>query len=145
MRKEVLVVAAILALVVIAGALYLVRGSSTVPGGGQVAVTSFQTDKDLYHSKEMMQIQVSISSGSPVANATVHIWGITDRYGDTHLMKDIPVELNPGVTTITTEYQLPACSKCSGIDPGDYPVNLKLVRDGNQLLAVGSHTVHLEQ
>lgn len=144
MRKEVLVVAAILALVVIAGAFYLVRGSSPVPGG-QVAVTSFQTDKNLYHSKEMMQIQVSISSGSPVANATVHIWGITDRYGDTHLLKDIPVELKPGVTTITTEYQLPACSKCSGIDPGDYPVNLKLVRDGNQLLAVGSHTVHLEQ
>ncbi len=144
MRKEALVAAVIIALAVIAGVLFLVRGTSPV-SEGPVAVASFQTDKNLYHSKEMMQLQVSISSGSPVQNATVHIWGIIDRHGDTHLIRDIPVELKPGMTTITTEYQLPSCSKCSGIDPGNYTLNLKVVRDGNQLLAVGSRTVHLEQ
>jgi hypothetical protein len=143
MRQDLLLVAVILIIVVIGGGLLVATGS--IPGSGQtVSVTSFKTDKDIYHSKETMKFQISLASGASLDNVTVHLEGITDRYGSTRLNKDIPVSIAPGTNTVTYEYQLPTCSKCSGLDPGIYPINLTVFKSGKPI-AIGNQTVHLEQ
>lgn len=143
MRQDLLIAVIIIVLAAVGGGLFLATGGSFGAGQG-VSVVSFQTDKDLYHSKEIMKLQVSVSSGSNIGNTTVHLEGITDRYGDVRLKKDIPVNLVPGTNTVAYEYQLPTCSKCSGLDAGDYPINLTVIRDGKSI-AHGNLTVRLEQ
>jgi hypothetical protein len=143
MKKNTLIIIGVIALVIIIGGILVARGG-LAGSGNDVSITSFQTDKNLYHSKELMKLQIGISSGAYIENVTVHLWGITDRYGDTHMNKDFNLALSPGTTTIAYEYLLPNCSKCSGIDPGDYPINVKVSRD-NAPIAIGKHTVRLEQ
>lgn len=143
MRQDLLIAVILIALVVIGGGIFIATGG--FPGSGSaVSVVSFQTDKDVYHSKELMKLQVGLSSGTAMENVTVHIEGISDRYGDIRLKKDISLNLVPGTNTVTYEYQLPTCSSCSGLDPGIYPINVTVIRLG-KAIAIGNHTVHLEQ
>jgi hypothetical protein len=137
-----------LALVVIILAIVIVglfMGLGGLPASGQaVSVSSFQTDKDQYHSKEIMKVQVTLTSDTRLENVRIFLEGIKDRYGELHLKKNTSLTIIPGTNTVNLEYQLPTCSTCSGIDPGDYPINLSVVQNGVQI-ARGVHTVHLEQ
>lgn len=143
MRQDLLIIVAIVIIIVIGGGFALMTGN--VPGSAHaVSISSFTTDKDLYHSKELMKLQITLTSGTRLDNVTVHMEGIRDRYGDLRLTKEIPLSLTPGTNTVTYEYQLPSCSKCSGLDPGMYPINITVMHSG-QALAIGNHTVHLEQ
>jgi len=109
-----------------------------------VKVTSVTTDKDLYHSNEVMVMKILVNSTGSSNDTFLKIEGITDTYGQTRLFHVMPANLTPGPNNFLYDYHLPACSKCSGLDPGTYPVNVTLEKNGT-IISNLSILVNLEQ
>lgn len=140
MRNEILATVIVGVIVVIIAMILFVP--SLQPAGAQI--TSFTTDKDLYHSNEVMNIAISVSTTGTVDNATVRIQGISDRHGRSRLSHDIHANLSSGPATFVYEYHLPSCSSCAGLDPGNYEVNVTLFRN-NETLSQLNRTIRIEQ
>jgi hypothetical protein len=140
MRRDLLIIAVIVLVVVavIAIAYPLFYGIASAD------ILSVSTDKELYHSNEVMHISVDVTSSVKMNNTTLLISGIEDRYGDTRLMHTISTNLSPGTNELSYDYQLPPCSHCAGLDPGDYQFNVTLERDG-MVLDYTNHTIRIEQ
>ena len=115
-----------------------------VVGPAQTKITAVTTDKDLYHSNEIMKITIAINSAGNLDNATVSIDCIRDQYGMMRITHDMPVNLSPGPNIFFYEYNLPSCSKCSGLGEGTYQVNVTLLRRGVPLSTM-THSVELKQ
>ncbi len=141
MRRDVLIIALVVGaiLVVTAGALLL---TSLSPAHAEI--TALSTDKDLYHSHEIMKIAVMVRSSGQMDNATLMFEGIKDKNGKMRLSHEIPANLTSDQTMITYDYELPSCSKCAGLDPGDYGFNVTLQRN-NVTLSQVNYTVRIEQ
>jgi len=140
MRRDLLVIAAIVlvAVAVIAIAYPLFYGIASAD------ILSVSTDKDLYHSNEVMHISVDVTSSGKIENTTLQIVGIEDRYGDIRLNYTMSANLSPGNNDYIYDYQLPACSHCAGLDPGDYQFNVTLERNG-MIIDNANHTIRIEQ
>jgi hypothetical protein len=140
MRKDLIIIAAIMlvvvAVIVLAYAMFFVPASA--------GIVSVSTDKPLYHSNEVMDITIDVRSTGVMNNATLHFTGIENLYGDTLLKDMIPVNLSPGTNTISYKHQLPTCSHCAGLDPGDYQFNVTLEQNGT-ILSYTNHTIRIEQ
>lgn len=137
MRRDLLIIAVIVVII----------ATSVVPGclgPGTARITSVTTDKDLYHSKERMNITVLASSQGDMSNTTLRIRGIQSRDGDFQLDKEIPVNLSPGLNTLVYGHQLPSCSSCSGLSAGTYQIEAELIHDG-MIASNMTHSFKLEQ
>jgi hypothetical protein len=139
MRRDLLIIAGALMVVVLVVALVVLSGAIA-----HADILSVTTDNDLYHSNNVMKITVTVTSSGTISNAAVNITGITDRYGDVRLSHVIPANLSPGTNTLTYDYQLPPCSHCAGLDPGTYSFNVSLERDG-MILDQTNHSIRIEQ
>ena len=139
MRRDLLIVAVALLVVVIVTALVVLSGAIA-----HADILSVTTDNDLYHSNNVMKITVTVTSSGTINKAAVNITGITDRYGDDKLVHVMPVNLSPGTNTLTYNHQLPSCSHCSGLDPGTYSFNITLERDG-MIMDQTNHSIRIEQ
>lgn len=104
----------------------------------RASIKSVGTDKELYHSHEIMHIMVSFDSAGDAGNITLRLQGIQDRDGYFQLNQDIPVTLSPGSGSYAYDHQLPHCSSCSGLLEGTYYVNATLIRDGTPLSTMGN-------
>jgi hypothetical protein len=107
-------------------------------------VTSVTTDRDLYHSNDVMMMKILVNSTGFTTDTTLKIEGITDTYGQTRLSHIMRANLTPGPNVFLYDYHLPTCSKCSGLDPGNYPLNITLDKNGT-IISNMTITVHLEQ
>ncbi|MBD3261159.1 MAG: hypothetical protein GF334_05670 [Candidatus Altiarchaeales archaeon] len=99
-----------------------------------LTIKSFTTNKELYRSRERMNMSVNIHS--PL-NSSCEVWvhGIKpyrkSNLERLYLKKD--VDLNAGLNEVVFEYKLPSCTSCSGIREGSYEVVCE-VSCGNQTL-----------
>ena len=139
MNRNILIIAAVLVVCAAIAIVFL-----PVVGPANTEITTVSTDKDLYHSNEFMKIIITINSAGNLDNATVRIEGIRDEYGMMRITHDMPVNLSPGPNIFFYEYQLPSCSKCSGLGEGTYPVNVTLLRNGVPLSTM-TRSVELKQ
>jgi hypothetical protein len=141
MRRDVLIVAVVVvAVLVIAVAAVLV--SSLMPAHAEIAGVG--TDKDLYHSHETMKIAVLVRSSGQMDNTTMLFTGIEDKNGRMRLSHEIPANITSDQTIINYDYELPACSKCAGLDPGNYQINVTLERNGIAI-SNATHIIKIEQ
>jgi hypothetical protein len=140
MRRDILITA-LIAVVVIVLIILIVP---MFTGPSSATITSVSTDKNLYHSNEIMKIAISLSARGPAENATIKLSGIQDKYGNFRLEKELPVTLSSGSNTVIYDYQLPSCSSCAGLLPGSYPIEVQLVRNGT-VVANATHSIQLEQ
>lgn len=140
MRRDVL--ATVIVVVIVAVIVIILLSLPHQPAGA--TITAVTTDKELYHSNEIMNIVISVMSAGNVDNSTVRIEGISDRHGRMRLSHDIPVNLSSGPATFVYDYQLPSCSSCAGLDPGSYQVNITLEQNG-VVISNMSRTVRIEQ
>lgn len=113
-------------------------------GPGSASITSVTTDKDLYHSKEVMNITVLANAQGDMSNTTLKIRGLQDRHGDFQLEKEIPVNLSSGLNILAYDHQLPSCSSCSGLSEGTYQIEIELIHDGT-IISNMSHSIQLKQ
>jgi hypothetical protein len=139
MGKDIL---AIVISALILAACLISAGCTSSPRGA--TITAVTTDKDLYHSNDIMNIAISVMTAGTMDNTTVRIEGISDRHGRMRLSHEIPANLSTGPATFIYDYQLPSCSSCAGLDPGTYEVNITLVRNG-VIISNMTRTVQLEQ
>jgi hypothetical protein len=140
MRKDLLIIA-VLVLVVVA-VIVIAYPFFFAPASADIVLV--ETDKPLYHSNEIMHISVDVTSSGSMNNVTLLISGIEDVYGDTRLMHTMSTNLTSGTNTLSYDYQLPPCSHCAGLDPGDYQFNVTLEQDG-KILGYTNHTIRIEQ
>ena len=127
--------------------LVLILAACAMPGclgPGSARITSVTTDKDLYHSKEIMNITVLANSQGDMSNTTLRLRGIQDRHGDFQLDQETPVNLSPGLNTLVYDHQLPSCSSCSGLSAGTYQIEVELIHNG-MIVSNMTHSIQLEQ
>lgn len=137
MRRDFLIISVIVVIL----AACLVPGCI---GTGSASITSVTTDKDLYHSKEVMNITVLAKLQGDMSNTSLKLRGLQDRHGDFQLEKEIPVNLSSGLNILTYDHQLPSCSSCSGLSAGTYQIEVELIQDGI-VLSNMTHSIQLEQ
>ncbi len=114
------------------------RAGASIQGGSppeslgepaSFAITGIQPDKTLYHSAEVMSLDVSIESDGTADNVTVSAKGINGRMD---LQKS--VSLAAGLNVVQFQYQLPRCNVCGGISAGRYELTCE-ARLGNSTAA----------
>ncbi|MEM2918764.1 MAG: hypothetical protein QXY62_04625 [Candidatus Altiarchaeota archaeon] len=103
---------------------------------------SFSTDKEIYHSNEIMKIKVLINAEEEMNNVSVKIYGIMSGYY--RLQIEDKKNLKKGLNEINFEYRTPSCTGCAGIRPGSYEVNVELLYD-NETIAKETKNVNIKQ
>ena len=117
-----------------------IQSSSTEPLTPSAALT-LETDKDVYHSGETMNINVNVVSNE-VFDGDLMVYGINSRYY--RLNKTKEVNLTKGLNTFIFEYKAPSCNTCSGIRAGAYDVTAKLTYQ-NETIANSTISVDIQQ
>lgn len=95
---------------------------------GEITLT---TDKELYHSGEIIHITANVNSPIILDNATIRFYGIHSRRY--RLDQTKTVDLHEGENTITLDYQAPRCYGCAGIKPGTYKISADCMHNGQTL------------
>jgi hypothetical protein len=139
-KNSVLLTIVVVVILIAASAMVL----SSVFKPASAKVYSVTTDKDLYHSNDVMMMKILVNSTGFTTDTSLKIEGITDTYGQVRLSHIMPANLTPGPNIFLYDYHLPSCSKCSGLDPGNYPVNITLEKNGT-VISNMSIAVNLEQ
>ena len=84
----------------------------------EISVAGVSTDKAVYHSAELLKLDVVVDSNMPLENAKVTASGINGRM---NLEKTI--NLTEGENPVSFEYTLPKCNVCGGIAAGKYEIS----------------------
>jgi hypothetical protein len=136
---------ATIVIVLVVAAIVMILSLSLHPAVSPLpAITAVTTDKDLYHSNEVMKIAVFLNSSQKTDDTTVRIMGIRDQFGRMRLSHTIPANISPGSVVLTYDYPLPHCSSCSGLKSGVYEINVTLVRNG-AIIAHMTRSVQISQ
>ena len=109
-----------------------------------VEIEYVTTDRDTYHSGEIMNITAVLKSSTDVSGVYINISGITNKRGKNLLIKETTTNLTRGLNNVTFAYKMPACSSCSGISEGMYHFNTSVVY-GNVTVANSTCSVILKQ
>ncbi|HIE32212.1 MAG TPA: hypothetical protein EYP67_07545 [Methanosarcinales archaeon] len=122
----------------------LLTGCVSVPITESIAVERVTTDNDTYHSNEIMNITVVLKSSTDMDNVYINVSGVRNKRGKNLLFKETTTNLTHGLNNVSFTYKTPACSSCSGIDPGAYHFNTSVVY-GNVTVANATYSVVIEQ
>jgi len=133
----VLTVAVLLLTFVVAGA----GLQPTEPTDTGIKILSFRTDKDLYASNEEMTLFLSLYSPAKMNNVLIRVSGVRSTKGIYYISSSSQMNLTAGENTLMLTKQLPACSRCAGIDQGTYFINLSVAYDGEVMEATHSIAV----
>jgi hypothetical protein len=133
----------LIALILIAGctsvAQMQINEPKTVPS---IEKINLKTDKDLYHSGEIIHIEAKISSEMALSNATVRFYGIyASRY---RLDQTKTSDLTIGENIVILDFTAPRCYGCAGISPGTYQISVDVVY-GNETLANVTKDIEIRQ
>jgi hypothetical protein len=92
---------------------------STLPASvaADVYLNEVSTDRELYHSAEVMNVTAVVYSDGNAENVVVTATGINGRM---NIVKEI--NLTEGENNVGFTYTLPRCNVCGGISPGTYEI-----------------------
>ena len=122
----------------------LLTGCVTEPIVDSVEIENVTTEKDTYHSGEIMNITVVLKSATDVSGVYTNVSGIINKRGKNMLFKETTANLTCGLNNVTFTYKMPACSSCSGISEGTYHFNASVVY-GNVTVENLTHSVILKE
>jgi len=95
------------------------------PEEAEIDLLNVSTDKDIYHSAEVMNLTVLIRSSSDVENVTVTANGINGR-----MNIEKTLNLDAGENGMSFTYKLPRCNVCGGIRAGTYDLTCEVSYGG---------------
>ncbi|MBD3248905.1 hypothetical protein GF336_02560 [Candidatus Woesearchaeota archaeon] len=107
-----------------------------------ISSITLSTDKNLYHSDELMNITASIQSNIESENLILRIYGIYS--GRNRLDSSKTINLKKGMNMESIQYKTPRCTGCAGIRPGTYQINAQL-KYNNTLIANASKDIDIAQ
>ncbi len=141
--RDTAIVTAILLILLIGGGsavMFLVQGGHAT---ADTVRMNLSTDRTVYPSRETMEILVEIDSASFTGPAALRMEGITDISGRPRYSLEETVVLRAGMQTFTYSFELPVCSRCAGLPPGDYLLHATL-EQGDRTLAAATHGIRIE-
>ena len=103
---------------------------------------TLDTDKDIYHSNEIIHLTSKINSQTELNSAEIRFYGIDA--GGYRLDHTITQNLNKGDNIITFDYQAPRCYGCAGIKPGTYEITA-IISYNHDILATTAVNTELRQ
>lgn len=108
----------------------------------KIGSITLETDKDLYHSNEIIHVTSKVSSQTDLNNITIHFYGIyAGRYRLEHTLQS---ELKRGENIIIFDYTAPKCYGCAGISPGTYQISADVLYD-SKIMSTTTINVELRQ
>ena len=87
-----------------------------------ISVSNLSTDKELYHSADVMNLSITIYSMSELQGVQVTANGINNKM---NMLKT--VNLSSGENTFHFIYRLPRCNVCGGIGAGRYDIRCEVI------------------
>lgn len=133
---------ALLAVVAIAAVVFTNETTEMLPP--ELTISAISTDKVIYHSKESMNITISVFASKPAMAYRVTVEGIEDSRGRTRLSDEQTMNFTPGENVVVFAYTLPSCNTCSGIKAGNYTITAA-VWDNDSVIANATHGISLQQ
>ena len=112
--------------------------AETVPDGFVAEVTGIVTEKDVYHSNEVMKFTVTVYANGDLPGVDAKATGISGRMNLNQI-----VNLTAGENEMEFETRLPSCNRCSGISPGMHDIVVQLYY--GDLIAENSTKVEIQQ
>lgn len=91
--------------------------------GESFRVTSFDSDKQDYGGREFIRLNGTVYSAGQM-NATIWIHGI--MAGRDRIDRKSDIYLKAGFNEFYLRHQLPRCTGCSGIRPGNYSISVEI-------------------
>ena len=116
---------------------------TTTPSNPKIQNISVSTDANVYHSNDLMKITVSILSSESIDNLSLMVEGIVGSSGKARLNETRQVNLTKGRNDILINYTMPVCSRCAGLPPGAYAINVTLLQE-NSTIGTASHSILIE-
>ncbi|UCD02885.1 MAG: hypothetical protein JSV63_03840, partial [Candidatus Aenigmatarchaeota archaeon] len=110
----------------------------TVPTGFVASVKEIVTDREVYHSREVMKFNATIEANDDLSGAVVKARGISGKMNIERI-----VDINEGENNMEFEMPLPSCNRCSGIGAGMHTINVQLYY--GELIAGNSASVEIQQ
>lgn len=104
----------------------------------QVYIQNILTDKKVYHSSEIINLDLIISATGDLKDVVVRVTGIKNK-----LNKEKTVDITEGENDISFSYQLPKCNVCGGISEGEYPIDCEISYD--EIVLNDSVTIEVQQ
>ena len=108
----------------------------------ELATLELSTDKEIYHSNELMNITLVINSSNDIEDVTLRVYGINARYY--RLDETRRINMETGTNTVEFTYKTPRCYGCAGIIPGTYQINADLTYN-NETIANITKDIGIEQ
>ena len=105
-------------------------------------ITGLKTDKELYHSGEIIHMTYSIYSKVNLENVKVRFYGINATKYRLDQIKLVNITI--GNNTINFDYVAPKCYGCAGIKPGMYNISAE-VSYSNRTLTTVSKEIEIKQ
>jgi len=81
----------------------------------KIFIEEITTDKEIYYSSEVVNINVKIRSNSNLKNVLVKTEGISNKLNGEKVL-----DIKKGLNDVSFSYKLPRCNVCGGIREGNY-------------------------
>ena len=104
----------------------------------QFFIQDISTDKDIYHSSEIVNLELIVYSGADLENVIIKAKGIKNRFNEEKILN-----ITTGANNVSFSYQLPRCNVCGGIAAGEYPLYCEV--DHNGVTVSDSITINIQQ
>ncbi len=104
---------------------------------------SIETDKDLYHSNEQINITVTVKSVKEIGGSALRVYGLK-KSSFYFLDTKENIDIKSGVNTYSYEMKTPRCNVCSGIKAGTYNINAEITYLG-EVVGKGTKKVEIRQ
>ena len=104
----------------------------------RIFIEEVTTDKAIYHSSEVVNINVKIRSNSNLKDVLIKTEGVSNKLNGEKIL-----DIKKGLNEISFSYKLPRCNVCGGIREGDYVLGCMVIY-GN-VVAENSTKISIQQ
>ncbi|MBI5229214.1 hypothetical protein HY991_03825 [Candidatus Micrarchaeota archaeon] len=103
------------------------------------------TDKEAYTARSTMVVSLRIDSNHRIENASVTVFGLTNKHGINLLKQVRTLSLDLGANYDNFTASIPSCSLCSGLAPGENWVNATVFVKGSAITNASKKITILEK
>ncbi|MEA2064839.1 MAG: hypothetical protein U9O66_00900 [Patescibacteria group bacterium] len=89
-----------------------------------------KSDKKIYRSGDNMRLVIDLKNFTVEDILKIQIVGIKTARGNFALNKIREVTIRENPYKVVFDIKLPSCSKCAGIAPGAYPIQVNILQKG---------------
>lgn len=92
-------------------------------------LVTITTDRHTYHSKDRLQVEVTIFADNKESQVPVTVSGITNSFGREMIKETREVSLKQGENKLSFNFTTPDCEECAGLEPGLYFIKASVLID----------------